>query len=501
MRHLLPGPALLVALAFGVAQEPPTPAPKPTEAKRLVEQLGSPDFLEREAASKRLEALGAAAIEELRAAAKSDNPETARRAGELLRKAERRLVNEKILAPTLVQLDAKDQPLDAVLADLSKQVKCEVVVGGLKPEDLASKKVTVATNGKVAFWDAVLKLCDAADAQIAGVGGYVAPGAMPYLGRAKPGVRIAADRNRAVVLEDRGGAPKRPFAVNGAVLVEAVPFPKNVLPLATPNPTVLLQAWPEPQLQWEGTAATKVSRATDAAGGKLAAEFAPAPAGDVRAAGAGTILIRNPDGSVSVVRDTGSAFELPGGFKPNVRQAVVRFKVPEKPTPAAKELDVSVFATVRTGVEALCEVRGLEAGKAATGTGPAGTEVSVTYSTDVRGRLVASVRLAYDMKAVRAAAVDDDLPGARGAAAGFGNHTVYGLRVTDAAGKPYTLGLSSGANQIEPDAKRQVFRLEFELHREKEGHGPPAVVSFWGTQARAVEVPLTLTDVPLAGGK
>lgn len=498
MRHLLPAPALLVALALGTAQEPA--APKPTEARRLVEQLNSPDFLEREAASKRLEELGAAAIEELRSGTKSDNPETARRAGELLRKAERRLVNEKILAPTLVQLDAKDQPLDAVLADLSKQVKCEVVVGGLKPEDLASKKVTISTNGKVAFWDAVLKLCDAADAQIAGVGGYVAPGAMPYLGRAKPGVRVAADRNRAVVLEARDGAPKRPFALNGAVLVEAVPFPKNVLPLATPNPTALLQAWPEPRLQWEGTAATKVTRATDATGGKLVPEYIPVPNGDVRTNNNGTILIRNPDGSVTVVRDTGTTFELPGGFRPNVRQAVVRFKQPEKPTAAATELGASLFATVRTGVEPLCEVRDLEAGKPATGTGPAGTEVSVTYSTDIRGRLVASVRLAYDTKAIRAAGVDDELPGTRGAT-GFGNHTVYGLRVTDAAGKPYTLGLSSGANQPEPDAKRQVFRLELELHREKEGHGPPAVVTFWGTQARAVEVPVVLADVPLAGGK
>jgi hypothetical protein len=500
MRHLLSGPTVLVALAFGVAQEPGPAVLKPAEVKRLVEQLGSPDFLEREAASKRLDELGTAAIEALRAGTKSDNPETARRSQELLRRAERRLVNDKILAPSLVQLDAKDQPLDAVLAELSRQVKWEVVAGGVKPEELASKKVTLTTGGKVAFWDAVLKVCDAADAQIAGVGGYVAPGAMPYLGRAKPGVRVAADRNRAVVLEARDGAPKRPFAVSGAVLVEAVPFPKNVLPLATPNPTALLQAWPEPRLQWEGTAATKVTRATDAAGGKLAPEFTPVPTGDVRATGSGTVLIRNADGSVTVVRDTGSAFELPGGFRPNVRQAVVRFKPTEKPTAAAKELGVSVFATVRTGVESLCEVRDLEAGKASTGTGAGGTEVTVTYSTDVRGRLVASVRLAYDMKAVRAATVDDDLPGAKGGP-GAGNHTVYGLRVTDAAGKPFTLGLSSGANQIDPEAKRQVFRLEVELHREKEGHGPPAVVSFWGTQARAVEVPLVLTDVPLVGGK
>jgi len=363
-----------------------------------------------------------------------------------------------------------------------------------------ARKITVSTGGKVAFWAAVLKLCDTADLQIAGVGGFVAPGAMPYLGRAKVGVRIAADRNRAVVLEDRGDSPKRPMSLNGAVLVEAVPFPKNVLPLATAHPSALLQAWPEPRLQWEGTAATKVTRATDTSGAKLAAEFTPIPTGDIRATGTGTILIRNADGSVSVVRDTGSAFELPGGFRPNVRQAVIQFKPAEKAVSSAKELGVSMFATVRTGIETLCQVRDLEAGKAATGSAPSGVDVSVIYSTNAGGRLVASVQLSYDMKSIHAASVGDDLPGMRGGA-GFGNHTVHGVRMTDAEGKPYTLGLSSGSNQLDPTNKRVQLKLELELHPDKDGHGPPAVLEFWGTKAKSIELPVVLKDVPLAGGK
>ncbi|MBA4189646.1 MAG: hypothetical protein C0467_16800 [Planctomycetaceae bacterium] len=497
MRQFLVFPALFVA-AFVAAQEP---APKVTEAARLVEKLGSQDFEEREAASKRLEELGATALEELRVGVKSENPETARRAQDLLRKVERRLSNDKVLAPTLVELDVKDQPLDAVLAELSKQAKWEVVLGGLKPEDLAVKKLTVSTGGKVAFWVAVLKLCDVAEMQIAGVSGFVAPGAMPYLGRAKPGVRIAADRNRAVVLEARGDSPRRPASVNGAVLIEAVPFPKNVLPLATAHPSALLQAWPEPRLQWEGTAATKVTRATDASGAKLAAEFTPIPTGDIRATGTGTVLIRNADGSVTVVKDTGSAFELPGGFRPNPRQAVIQFKPIEKSVNTAKELGVSMFATVRTGIEPLCQVRDLESGKAATGSAPSGVDISVTYATDSRGKLVASVHLSYDMKAIHAATVDDTLPGMRGGAAGYGNHTVYGIRVADADGKPYMLGLGSGSNQIDPTNKRILLKLDLELHRDKDGQGPPASIAFWGTHAKSVELPVLLKDVPLAGGR
>jgi len=497
MRHFLLLPVVLVATVIVVAQEP---TPKRTEAARLVELLGSQDFQERETATKRLEELGTNAVEELRVGVKSDNPETARRAQELLRKAERRIVHDKILTPTMVELDVKDQPLDKVLAELSKQAKWEIVLGGLKPEDLVARKITVSTGGKVAFWAAVLKLCDTADLQIAGVGGFVAPGAMPYLGRAKVGVRIATDRNRAVVLEARGDSPKRPMSLNGAVLVEAVPFPRNVLPLATQHPSALLQAWPEPRLQWEGTAATKVTRATDTSGAKLVAEFTPIPTGDIRATGTGTILIRNADGSVSVVRDTGSAFELPGGFRPNVRQAVIQFKPSEKSVISAKELGVSMFATVRTGIETLCQVRDLEAGKAVTGSAPSGVDVSVIYSTNASGRLTASVQLAYDMKSIQAASVGDDLPGMRGGA-GFGNHTVHGVRMTDAEGKPYTLGLSSGSNQLDPTNKRVQLKLELELHPDKDGHGPPAVLEFWGTQAKSIEVPVVLKDVPLAGGK
>jgi len=499
----------LVAVAFSVAQEP---TPKSTEAAKLVEKLGSPDFQEREAATKQLEALGTVALEELRAGVKSDNAEIAQRAQDLLRKVERRLASDKILSPTLVELDAKDQPLDAILAELSKQAKWEVVLGGLKPEDLARQKITISTSGKVAFWAAVLKLCDLADMQIAGVNGFIAPGAMPYLGRAKVGVRIAADRNRAVVLEARDGAPKRPASLHGAVLVEAVPFSKNmqlnlysgtygqvhrVEVAAFPKNSVLLQAWPEPRLQWEGATATKITRATDATGANLAAEFTPTVAPDLRAAGTGNVMIRNPDGSVTFVRDTGTSFQLPGGFKPNVRQAVVQFKPGEKPATVAKELGISLFATVRTGFEPLCQIRDLEAGKIAKGFGSSDVELSILYSTNTRGRLVASVTVAYDMKAIHMAGVGDDLPGLRGGA-GFGNHTVYGVRITDEDGRPYTLGLSSGSNHLDSLNKRLNHKLELELHPEKEGHGPPAVISFWGTLAKSVELPVLLKDVPLA---
>ena len=41
--------------------------------------------------------------------------------------------------------------------------------------------------------------------------------------------------------------------------------------------------------------------------------------------------------------------------------------------------------------------------------------------------------------------------------------------------------------------------LTLELRPDRDGSGPPATVTFWGTHARPVEVPVLLKDVPLAG--
>jgi hypothetical protein len=490
MLRLLALPAALLTVALALAQTPP----KPAEVAKLVEQLGSADFREREAATRRLEELGPAAIEELRAAVTSDNPETARRAHDLLRKAERRLANDKTLAPTLVELDAKESPLDDALADLSKQAKCEVVLGGSKPAELVGKKVSVSTGGKVPFWAAVLKVCDAADLQIASAGGFLAPGAAPYRGRA------ARDANQMVVLEPRGAARRRPAAVHGGILVEAVPFPPSAV---LDRPAALFQVWPEPRLRWESTTALRVGRATAADGSRLVAESAPPKSplpgdhgGVVPNGRGGVILVRNPDGTARAVAP--GEFEVAGGFRPHARQTLVRFEPGEKPAGAAKELSVAVFGTVRTGVEPVCQIRGLKKNKPETANGPGETTVTVRYGPDGAGGLSASVEVTYDPRAVHPVGVGDDLPDVKPGAAGVGNHTVSGIRVTDADGKPYILGLSTGLTRRDPTG-RSTLILQLVLDPGKGEIGLPDTVTFWGTYLKPVEVPVILADVPLAG--
>jgi hypothetical protein len=319
---------------------------------------------------------------------------------------------------------------------------------------------------------------------------------MPYLGRAPRGVRVAADRQRAVVLEARDGAKRRPAAVYGAVLVEAVPFPKDTVP---GQASALVQVWPEPRLRWEGAVSTKLVKATADGGAKLAWEYAAPESPDVRRTADGLVLVRNPDGTASWVRDTGAAFQLPGGFKPNARQVVVRFKDAGKAA-AAKELAVAVAGTVRTGPEPLCQVRGLEPNKPASASGPGGTKVAVTINPDGAGGFTAGVEVGYDPLEVQMVGVGDDLPDAR-AGGGLGNATVHGVRVTDAAGKPYTLGLSTGLTRRDPNGKRTALILQLNLEAGKANLGPPDTLTAWGTYLKPVEIPVTLGDVPLAGGK
>jgi WD40 repeat protein len=93
-----PGPHLLRWSLILLALVPSGPArsaePTAEDIARLIKQLGSENFAEREAASKRLGALGEPALEQLRQAAQSADPEVRRRARELCAAIERRLHGE-----------------------------------------------------------------------------------------------------------------------------------------------------------------------------------------------------------------------------------------------------------------------------------------------------------------------------------------------------------------------------------------------------------------------
>lgn len=489
---------VFLAAAAVLAAEAAPPAPSEQDIKGLIAKLGSDDFAEREAATSRLDEIGAPALAELRLATRSDNPEVVRRARELLRAIEGRAANEKTLAPTLVELDAKNRRLDDVLADLSKQAGCEVVLNGLNTEELANRRITVATGGKVPFWEAVLRVCEAGKVQVAVASGFLAPGAMPLrLDRPRVGVRPARNIENAIALEASDSVKRRPAAVFGAVLVEAIPLPKNAG--VADAQLALLQVWPEPRLKWQANTSLRVAAALAPDGSKLTAEplLAARPSNGAIKRGE-IVVIRNPDGSARFVEER-PAFDAASSFNPNVRQAVLRFKAADR-LEALAQLDVSLTGTVRSAIEPLCHAGGLEPGKPATGAGIPDVEMIVLFRKNGKAGYTAEVTLGFDRRSVHPAGVGEGLPGTKGGGPGLGNQSVQGVRITDATGKPYTLGLNSGSSRP-GSSGREVIVLNFQLYPDKDGNGPPAAATFWGSYAKPVQVPILLKDVPLSNRK
>ena len=106
------------------------------------------------------------------------------------------------------------------------------------------------------------------------------------------------------------------------------------------------------------------------------------------------------------------------------------------------------------------------------------------------------MKITFDRTSVQHAGVGVELPGVKGGGPGRGNHSVHGVRITDADGKPFTLGLVSGSNR--PIANREEMALTLELHSDKDGNGAPAIITFGGTYAKQVEGPVVLKNVPMS---
>jgi hypothetical protein len=201
-RFVTAGVVLAVSLcALGLADEPAKSA-DPARIAKLIEQLGSAKFSEREAASKELEEIGVPALEALQKAAKSSDLETRKRAQKLIAKVRGGKAGWEIRQPTRVRLVYKDMPLDRAVADFGKKTGCTITV--LDPDDkLADRKVTLDT-GDTTFWPAFDKFCAEAGLNEAGIRETtIASEAMPVLAL-KDGKSGAVPTDHVASLRVRG---------------------------------------------------------------------------------------------------------------------------------------------------------------------------------------------------------------------------------------------------------------------------------------------------------
>jgi hypothetical protein len=155
IRPTAAGVCLALALGLSSAGQPAPPADA-ARVKALVGQLGSDSFDEREHARKELEAIGHPALPALRAALKTTDLETSRRAAELIRRIEEKALSAQLLAPKKLRFKAQGQPVLEAVAALAKQSGYAIRVDGDRTL-LTGKKVTLDT-GEVTFWEAVDRL-------------------------------------------------------------------------------------------------------------------------------------------------------------------------------------------------------------------------------------------------------------------------------------------------------------------------------------------------------
>jgi hypothetical protein len=151
-------PALVAGLALLWTAGPRTGAADEASDRieRLVKQLGSNKFADRERAKRELQAIGTPALEALKKAA-GDDGEMGRRARDLARELEQKAVTERVLGGKKVKLTFKDTPVIDAVDELVRQSGYNIQIQG-EVATLAKRKVTLDT-GDTTFWPAFDQLC------------------------------------------------------------------------------------------------------------------------------------------------------------------------------------------------------------------------------------------------------------------------------------------------------------------------------------------------------
>jgi hypothetical protein len=505
-----------VVLAAGAAARPAESVPPvpPERLQGLVARLGSNLFREREAATRELDDLGPAALDALRQAAQTGDPETRRRATTLIDRISARLDTARILAPTLVELDYKNLPLAEALQDLSRRTGLRIV----SPEQarLPNRTVTVAT-GPVPLWRAVEQFCRKADLHewdgFTPLPGGVLPEPTPasqqvpvllpqgqVIFRAARPTRIAPPINLVALLD--GPGPALPAHHAGAVRVRCLP-PNTPFPAAGPasDDVILpLQVSAEPRLNWQPLD-VRVDRAVDDQGQVLkAAAAAAAPTADVE-----TLMIL-ANGAMIAAPTAGR-----GG------PAAVRLKAGPKPAKRLTELAGGVAGQVRV-TEPVVTLDAPEKAVGQTARGGRGATLALTDFARLSSgevKVTAEVQLPADAYAVPPAFnVAAGLPGAplqvpagvvvrqavigRAGAPGAshaGGTDCQGLALEDAHGRRFTV--ANGLHELtRANADGTACRITA-LFAPPAAGAAPAKLVFSAARTAVVEVPFVLKDVPL----
>jgi hypothetical protein len=473
---------LLLGACFGPGAE------EMNSADRLVAQLGSDNFQEREQAGEALEALGEAALPALRRALRHPDPEVRRHAGELAQRLERRLDSRRLLTPRRLRLVVKDLPVPDAVAELSRVAGAPIHLRGSQ-ERLRERRVTLDT-GDTTFWDALARLCreaglrecptlplQAAPAEEGGRDGIVVVDTSVFA--QSPG------SDGPFALEE-GAPPELPATQVGALSIRALPPAGS--PLRFPDSgawlRVTLEVKPEPAIDWQSLVSLRLDRAVDEHGQVLR----PGPAFVAGAFRPARFVERG-----FLIAENGLALPVNAGL----RQVSLPLEAGPLPARCLKELHGTLAARIRPPVETLVTAEDLMQARGRRFTGPDGTMLKVSEVTadDAGG---------YDIKVGVAEAprvLDFDVPSVRVLNLNRNNvgpdllspaERTSLFTARDANGKPLLLATASRAPS--QDRSLQLYNLVFQAGR---GQGPPVRLAYHGRRTALIEVPFVLRNVPL----
>lgn len=321
--------------------------PESTQEQRIghfVHLLGSKRYAERESATRALEAMGPAALEELRQAARGRDSEIATRAADLIERIARRTESNRLLTPRSVHLVCQNTPVEQAVADLARHSGLPVVLEGNRTS-LAGKRLTLDT-GETTFWRALDQLthqAGLAERSPAAVNPYTTNVTdrrqIQVFNLQRESMYQPVPNDERIVLTD-GPSREMPTAYVGALRIRAL-LPTTAVGQARFNgeTQIGLEISAEPRMGWQGVLDFRIDRALDEQGQLL---------DQTRT----NLATSSPEAQFQ------QAFQVPSSSRPASGQGIAwaRLKLADQPSRRLSELRGTLTVQVQTPVTPLLTV-------------------------------------------------------------------------------------------------------------------------------------------------
>ena len=489
--------ACLGTATLAVAAESSRPASNADPIEKLITQLGSARFKEREAAAQALDAAGPAALRALERAARGNDPEICRRAESLVHDIEKRLESAELLKPKRVHLLYQDTPLREALADFSRQCGFALNLHGAD-----SRRITLDT-GEVSFWEALDQFC--------GKAGLVeqAPPSPPANGQEVVRVwngnggrqvlmvhsssQVSTEANFDGPLHLQADKPRvLPTFYAGAVRIRALTN-GNHASVPSGETQIHLQVLPQPLMGWQSLVDVRVDKAIDEHGQVLA------PALTTNSTTHTEMLQRAGNRAMFFDASTGRPVY-------DTREIPVRLKTADQPSKMVKELKGAITAQVQTPLQPVITVDDILKAKGKTFRGRDGESLKISdVAEDADGNLKLRILLEEPMQGNlamnRRMIIRANRPVVRngvvmrgGIMRETGNPGESKLVLLDSKGRNLSLEMTASGTALNGTAIVQDMQMTF---RPRSDASVPRKFVYSNRRLVNVEVPFTLKDVPL----